>query len=50
MVIETSRDATSPRTSSWPSSKPSDYADLSARHQAAARHSRREVGITGRSA
>jgi len=45
-----SPDATSPRTSSWPSSKASDYADLPARNQAATRHSRREVGITRRSA
>jgi integrase len=42
--------ATSPRTSSSPSSKASDYADLSARYQAATCHSGREVGISRRSA
>ena len=42
--------ATSPRTSSSPSSKASDYADLPAGHQAATCRSRREVGITRRSA
>ena len=42
--------ATSHRTSSWPSSKASDYADLSAGDQAATCRFRREVGITRRSA
>jgi integrase/recombinase XerD len=42
--------ATSPRTTSSPSSKASDYADLPAEDQAATRHSRRQVGITRRSA
>ena len=42
--------ATSPPTSSSPSSKPSDYADLPAAHKAATSSSRRQAGIIPRSA
>ena len=44
------RAATSPPTSSSPSSRPSDYADLSAARKAATSSSRRLVGIIPRSA
>jgi hypothetical protein len=39
-----------PPDNSWPSWKPSDYADLPAAHAAATSSSTRQVGIIGRSA
>jgi integrase/recombinase XerD len=48
--LQPSQAATGHRTSSWPSSKRSDYADLSAIHKAAASSYSRQVGIIPRSA